>query len=193
MLFFLAMQLCLSFSLLDGRYWQNNMNNVKANKSAHKESVRDLRYIVHWSMFLYTLLCYERLYDLLLQRSYSFGIQLFFTSFCRTDLKFCSCSDDTTVKVWDFARCQEEYSLSGNVLNFLAALRLYWLSHFFFWIIDALNLFLLSQFPCTLRHIVSRLVNFILEAFAFYLFREQGYLSCQISALTTLVLTNTNS
>lgn len=26
-----------------GRYWQNNMNNVKANKSAHKESVRDLR------------------------------------------------------------------------------------------------------------------------------------------------------
>lgn len=25
------------------RYWQNNMNNVKANKSAHKESVRDLR------------------------------------------------------------------------------------------------------------------------------------------------------
>ena len=26
-----------------GRYWQNNMNNVKANKSAHKESVRGLR------------------------------------------------------------------------------------------------------------------------------------------------------
>ncbi|KAI6675972.1 hypothetical protein NL676_036768 [Syzygium grande] len=59
------------------KYWQNNMNNVKANKSAHKESVRDL-------------------------------------SFCRTDLKFCSCSDDTTVKVWDFARCQEERSLSGH-------------------------------------------------------------------------------
>ncbi|KAF6145396.1 hypothetical protein GIB67_034166 [Kingdonia uniflora] len=36
-------------------------------------------------------------------------------SFCRTDLKFCSCSDDTTVKVWDFARLQEERSLSGNV------------------------------------------------------------------------------
>ncbi|KAL5725358.1 hypothetical protein ACHQM5_008512 [Ranunculus cassubicifolius] len=47
------------------------------NKSAHKESVRDL-------------------------------------SFSRTDLKFCSCSDDTTVKVWDFARCQEESSLSGH-------------------------------------------------------------------------------
>lgn len=38
-------------------------------------------------------------------------------SFCRTDLKFCSCSDDTTVKVWDFARCQEERSLSGNVIK----------------------------------------------------------------------------
>ncbi|TKY68264.1 Flowering time control protein FY [Spatholobus suberectus] len=35
-------------------------------------------------------------------------------SFCRTDLKFCSCSDDTTVKVWDFARCQEECSLTGH-------------------------------------------------------------------------------
>ncbi|KAH6759812.1 Transducin/WD40 repeat-like superfamily protein [Perilla frutescens var. frutescens] len=35
-------------------------------------------------------------------------------SFSRTDLKFCSCSDDTTVKVWDFARCQEERSLSGR-------------------------------------------------------------------------------
>ncbi|EXB62656.1 Flowering time control protein FY [Morus notabilis] len=32
----------------------------------------------------------------------------------RTDLKFCSCSDDTTVKVWDFARCQEERSLTGH-------------------------------------------------------------------------------
>ena len=29
-----------------GRYWQNNMNNVKANKSAHEESVRDLRYVI---------------------------------------------------------------------------------------------------------------------------------------------------
>ncbi|CAN6444030.1 unnamed protein product [Victoria cruziana] len=59
------------------KYWQTNMNNVKANKSAHRESVRDL-------------------------------------SFSRTDLKFCSCSDDTTVKVWDFARCQEERSLAGH-------------------------------------------------------------------------------
>lgn len=39
------------------------------------------------------------------------------SSFCKTDLKFCSCSDDTTVKVWDFARCQEERSLSGKVLQ----------------------------------------------------------------------------
>ena len=57
------------------KYWQNNMNNVKVNKSTHKESVRVL-------------------------------------SFCRTDLKFCSCSDDTTLKVWDFAWCQEEHSLT---------------------------------------------------------------------------------
>ncbi|KAI6704277.1 hypothetical protein NL676_013413 [Syzygium grande] len=59
------------------KYRQNNMNNVRANKSAHRESVRDL-------------------------------------SFCRKDLKFCSCSDDTTVRVRDFAPCQEERSLSGH-------------------------------------------------------------------------------
>ncbi|KAL2321241.1 hypothetical protein Fmac_030210 [Flemingia macrophylla] len=35
----------------------------------------------------------------------------------KTDLKFCSCSDDTTVKVWDFARCQEECSLTGGKDN----------------------------------------------------------------------------
>ncbi|PWZ31457.1 hypothetical protein Zm00014a_020726 [Zea mays] len=58
-------------------YWQSNMNNVKVNKTAHRESVRGL-------------------------------------SFSRTDLKFCSCSDDRTVKVWDFARCQEEKSLTGH-------------------------------------------------------------------------------
>ncbi|MCO5564525.1 hypothetical protein L7F22_018186 [Adiantum nelumboides] len=58
------------------KYWQQNMNNVKANKG-HKEAVRDL-------------------------------------SFSSTDLKFCSCSDDGFVKVWDFARCQEERSLAGH-------------------------------------------------------------------------------
>ncbi|KAI3802344.1 hypothetical protein L1987_30475 [Smallanthus sonchifolius] len=57
-----------------------NRFEVLFNKSAHKESVRDL-------------------------------------SFCRTDLKFCSCSDNTTVKVWDFARCQEERSLTGGKDN----------------------------------------------------------------------------
>lgn len=46
-------------------------------------------------------------------------IDMSFNSFCRTDLKFCSCSDDTTVKVWDFARCQEEKSLTGNCCLFL--------------------------------------------------------------------------
>lgn len=50
--------------------------------------------------------------------------QLIFTlhdahnSFSSTDLKFCSCSDDTTVKVWDFARCQEERSLTGKDLTY---------------------------------------------------------------------------
>ena len=35
-------------------------------------------------------------------------------AFAPTDLKFCSCSDDTTVKVWDFARAQQISLLSGH-------------------------------------------------------------------------------
>lgn len=84
------------------------MNNVKANKSAHKESVRDLRSVRTVYFFL-----------LLISTVFSLSKQYMkwklLNSFCRTDLKFCSCSDDNTVKVWDFARCQEERSLSGNV------------------------------------------------------------------------------
>lgn len=112
------------------------MNNVKANKSAHKESIRGLRYkimlkagyMILVSLFLYLgprfhfsfmpKLCFY----IILQFSFEKNplLTVFYnlvTSFCRTDLKFCSCSDDTTVKVWDFARCQEERSLSGNVLD----------------------------------------------------------------------------
>lgn len=91
------------------RYWQSNMNNVKANKTAHKESVRDLR--LCFTIFLFVCM------DVLIYLVY-----FLLNSFCRTDLKFCSCSDDTTVKVWDFARCQEERSLTGNVSNLLPAL-----------------------------------------------------------------------
>lgn len=109
---FSVMQLCLRFTISDGRYWQNNMNNVKANKSAHKESVRDLRYIAHWSCWH---LCITKIYMTCYCKVLNPWLAIFWNSFCRTDLKFCSCSDDTTVKVWDFARCQEEYSLFGNV------------------------------------------------------------------------------
>jgi polyadenylation factor subunit 2 len=35
-------------------------------------------------------------------------------AFSCTDLKFVSCSDDTTLKVWDFARCQAEHVLAGH-------------------------------------------------------------------------------
>jgi hypothetical protein len=38
------------------RYWQPNMNNVKANKTAHKEAVRDLRCTLYLTN-LQSLLC----------------------------------------------------------------------------------------------------------------------------------------
>jgi polyadenylation factor subunit 2 len=35
-------------------------------------------------------------------------------SFCATDVKFASCSDDGTVKIWDFETCQSENTLTGH-------------------------------------------------------------------------------
>lgn len=34
--------------------------------------------------------------------------------FSPTDLKLVSCSDDVTVKIWDFATCKEEHILTGH-------------------------------------------------------------------------------
>src|SRR5687767_11500144 len=33
--------------------------------------------------------------------------------FSRTDLKMATCSDDVTIKIWDFATAQEEVTLTG--------------------------------------------------------------------------------
>ena len=38
---------------------------------------------------------------------------VFLHSFCPTDAKFASCSDDGTVRIWDFLRCHEERILRG--------------------------------------------------------------------------------
>jgi len=35
-------------------------------------------------------------------------------TFCRTNIKFASCSDDTTVKIWDFETCTAERILAGH-------------------------------------------------------------------------------
>lgn len=34
-------------------------------------------------------------------------------SFSPTDMKIASCSDDVTLKIWDFARCTTEHVLTG--------------------------------------------------------------------------------
>lgn len=34
--------------------------------------------------------------------------------FSRTDMKMATCSDDVSIKVWDFATVQEEATLSGH-------------------------------------------------------------------------------
>ncbi len=35
-------------------------------------------------------------------------------SFCPTDSKFATCSDDGTIRIWDFMRCLEERILRGH-------------------------------------------------------------------------------
>jgi WD40 repeat protein len=42
---------------------------------------------------------------------------IFFFLFSPTDTKFASCSDDGTVRIWDFQRCEEE-RVSGSVSFF---------------------------------------------------------------------------
>lgn len=41
-------------------------------------------------------------------------LSIFINSFCPSDAKFASCSDDGTVRVFDFLRCQEERVLRGK-------------------------------------------------------------------------------
>ena len=72
------------------KYWQPNMNNVKAAQ-AHKEPVRASHVV-------------SRIFNPpLLARTLTRPTppQVRGLSFAPTDLKFCSCSDDTTIK----ARC----------------------------------------------------------------------------------------
>lgn len=41
-------------------------------------------------------------------------LSCFLASFCPTNSKFASCSDDGTVRIWDFLRCHEERILRGQ-------------------------------------------------------------------------------
>ncbi|KAH9499370.1 WD repeat-containing protein 33 [Bulinus truncatus] len=41
-------------------------------------------------------------------------LSFFLSSFCPSDTKFASCSDDGTVRIWDFMRCHEERILRGH-------------------------------------------------------------------------------
>lgn len=38
--------------------------------------------------------------------------------FSPTDLKFCTCSDDATLKLWDFRTCEVDTILSGHQLYY---------------------------------------------------------------------------
>lgn len=83
------------------KYWQSNMNNVRMFQ-AHNDPVRGIRYrFLHRQIFINTLKTLIKCLPL-------------FCSFSPSDNKFASCSDDGTLKVWDFLRCQEEKVLRGK-------------------------------------------------------------------------------
>ena len=42
---------------------------------------------------------------------------VFWYSFCPSDSKFATCSDDGTVRIWDFMKCHEEKILRGMLEN----------------------------------------------------------------------------
>ncbi|KAG8233693.1 hypothetical protein J437_LFUL014050 [Ladona fulva] len=69
------------------KYWQSNMNNVKMFQ-AHKEAIRGL-----------SVCCFEANMR---------------NNFSPTDQKFATCSDDGTIRIWDFLRCHEERILRGH-------------------------------------------------------------------------------
>ena len=90
------------------KYWQSNMNNVKAFQ-AHKEAVRDIRYAEYHILYLY------RVYSNLISSIHILvACLMYIFSFSPTDAKFVSCSDDVTLKIWDFGRCKEENVLTGH-------------------------------------------------------------------------------
>ena len=49
-----------------------------------------------------------------------------FSSFCPTDTKFASSSDDGTVRIWDFMRCHEEKILRGTISSRTKNVQNFW-------------------------------------------------------------------
>lgn len=81
------------------KYWQSNMNNVKVYQ-AHNEPVRGLAY---------EMTIYENSAKII----YRFFPNKIFVRFSPNDSKFASCSDDSTVRIFDFYRGKEERDLRG--------------------------------------------------------------------------------
>ena len=77
------------------KYWQSNMNNVKIF-TAHKEPVRQLRYDQYSCKWLTV-----HVFD-------------FNESFSPSDIKLATCSDDATIRIWDFNEAREERMLTGT-------------------------------------------------------------------------------
>lgn len=65
-------------------------------------------------MFLCVALLMSLICDWLLADRFVTPPLFFIFSFSPTDNKFATCSDDGTVRIWDFLRCHEERILRGR-------------------------------------------------------------------------------
>lgn len=95
---------------------------AKATRCQYTKSVLSFYFSCLWS--LCSVICQRDvieargemgfLFFLRITNSYGSLCVLRICSFSPTDQKLASCSDDGTVRIWDFVRCQEEKILRGN-------------------------------------------------------------------------------
>ena len=87
------------------KYWQSNMNNLKAFNGHNNDAIRDLSCVTF--RFFFIIILFILITKQLLTKHSR-------TRFAPSNNKFVSCADDGLVKIWDFSTTSEERTLKGH-------------------------------------------------------------------------------